>query len=373
MKGIVALLVVAASLGVPAPAARAEYYTITDLGSLAGPVSYASAINNAGQVVGWGDSDPVERYSHAFFYSGSAPLQDLGTLGGVTGVSVAYGVNDSGWVVGNSVNAVQDDAFLWTGSGPLQDLRTLGGAGSAAYGLNDRGQIVGASFTSTGAVHGFVCTGAGPMVDLGAVVPTAINDNALMAGFGPAANGETHAFVFTQGGPAQDLGTLGGSASQPNAINNSGQVAGMSYTGGGSTWHAFLYCPGGTMQDLGSLGGTGGVAWDINDAGRVVGYSYTADGALHAFLYTGGAMLDLNSLVAPASGWELQSATGINDSDQIVGEGINPGGLEHAFLLTPTPEPGSVALLAAAAVGGAALRWRPRRGRRELAATPGTT
>ena len=355
MKGIVASLVVAASLGVPAPAARAEYYTITDLGSLAGPVSYASAINNAGQVVGWGDSDPVERYSHAFFYSGSGPLQDLGTFGGVTGVSQAFAVNDNGWVVGASVNAVQQDAFLWTGSGPLKDLGTLGGAGSMAYGLNNKGQIVGGSFTSTGAVHGFICDGAGPMVDLGAIVPTAVNDGGAMAGFGPAANGQTHAFAFTLGGPAYDLGTLGGTASQPNAISSSGQVVGMSYISGGSgsAWHAFLYSPGSAMQDLGSLGGAGGVAVDINDAGWIVGYSYTADGAEHAFVSDdGGPMQDLNSLIGSDPGWSLASATGINDSGQICGIGYTPTGAAHAFLLTPVPEPAAVVLLCA---GAAAL------------------
>ena len=46
-------------------------------------------------------------------------------------------------------------------------------------------------------------------------------------------------------------------------------------------------------------------------------------------------MLDLNSLIAPSSGWTLNSATAINDKGQIVGYGNDPANQSHAFLLTP--------------------------------------
>jgi hypothetical protein len=45
-------------------------------------------------------------------------------------------------------------------------------------------------------------------------------------------------------------------------------------------------------------------------------------------------MLDLNNLIAPASGWVLNTARAINKSGQIVGTGT-VGGHSHAFLLTP--------------------------------------
>ena len=45
-------------------------------------------------------------------------------------------------------------------------------------------------------------------------------------------------------------------------------------------------------------------------------------------------MLDLNNLIAPSSGWILNTANGINDAGQIVGNGtIN--GYTRGFLLTP--------------------------------------
>ena len=67
-----------------------------------------------------------------------------------------------------------------------------------------------------------------------------------------------------------------------------------------------------------------------------MGYSYTANPANGqydpAFLYSGGVMQDLNSLIDPSSGWVLGQATGINDSGQVVGYSYNANGQDHAFL-----------------------------------------
>ncbi len=93
----------------------------------------------------------------------------------------------------------------------------------------------------------------------------------------------------------------------------------------------------------------------INDLGQVVGYSEIIPGKYdqHAFLYSNSTMTDLNSLIAPVSGWILQEATGINNAGQITGNGVYNGQAE-AFLLTPgdsasvvgaTPEPTTLGLL----------------------------
>ena len=92
------------------------------------------------------------------------------------------------------------------------------------------------------------------------------------------------------------------------------------------------------MLDLGSLGGTQGIseADAINDAGDVVGVSGTGPGmsALHAFLWNGFTMFDLNDLIDASSGWQLEAASGINNRGQITGFGTY-NGQERAFLLTP--------------------------------------
>ena len=127
-----------------------------------------------------------------------------------------------------------------------------------------------------------------------------------------------------------DLGTLGGSDSFAAALNEFGQVVGVSRTTDGAL-HAFLYS-GGTMTDLGTLGGTVSSAAGINAAGQVVGQAQLPGSRSHAFLYSGGPMTDLNDLI-PAGG-TLLSATDINDAGQIVGEFTPPGNsnARHAFL-----------------------------------------
>jgi probable HAF family extracellular repeat protein len=162
----------------------------------------------------------------------------------------------------------------------------------------------------------------------------------------------------------KDLGTLGGSISAGSAINDSGQVTGNSYTGGGNV-HAFLYS-GGMMQDLGTLaGGSYSYGSGINESGHVVGYSELGSGGNHAFLYSGGLMMDLNDLLNPGSGWILTEAHAINDAGQITGKGLYNGQI-RAFLLTPdaissVPEPGTLAMMLLGGLGLAGGATRRKR------------
>jgi probable HAF family extracellular repeat protein len=108
-----------------------------------------------------------------------------------------------------------------------------------------------------------------------------------------------------------------------------------------------------TRKDLGTLGlgGTNSVGSAVNAAGQVAGYLDTAGGPSHAFLYSGGQMLELNELIAPGSGFTLEIAFGISDTGYITGEGAAPGEQTHPFLLTPVPEPCGLMLLLTGAVG----------------------
>ena len=103
-------------------------------------------------------------------------------------------------------------------------------------------------------------------------------------------------------------------------------------------------------------------AQSINASGQVVGYGLVDGNEFeHAFLYSGGTMSDLNSLLAPDSNWTLDIAEAINSQGDIVGIGTNPAGKSHAFLLTPStvPEPASATILS---LGMFAMLGRRRRG-----------
>ena len=127
----------------------------------------------------------------------------------------------------------------------------------------------------------------------------------------------------------KDLGTLGGDNSLASRVNDRGQVVGCSTLAGNAAEHAFVYSSEAGMKDLGTLGGPNSFASNINNSGQVVGGAEgVAGGAahIHAFLYSGGKMIDLNSLVDPSSGWTLGVATAINDLGQIAGVGTAPDG-----------------------------------------------
>src|SRR5439155_8257033 len=127
-----------------------------NLGTLpGGRVSFAYAINHAGQVVGVSEGG-----SGAFLWQNGV-MTDLGTLGGGY-ASYAYGINDAGQVVGTSEDSSGlTHAFLWSG-GTMIDLGTLGGCCGEARGINDARQVVGGSATAAGFTNAVLWTVPGP-------------------------------------------------------------------------------------------------------------------------------------------------------------------------------------------------------------------
>src|ERR1039458_9185955 len=146
----------------------AQSFTVTDLGSLAlggtFDISYGRALNSLGQVAG--SSYTPSSAQHAFFWTKTSGMQDLGTFGGQN--STAWGVNDSSQVVGEAdlTNGVTH-AFLWTQAQGMQDLGSLSHASSYAYAINNVGQVVGQAFVSLTTSHAFLWTATGGMQDLG--------------------------------------------------------------------------------------------------------------------------------------------------------------------------------------------------------------
>lgn len=207
--------------------------------------TWATAINDAGQVAGFGALGFSE--THAFLYQSGAVTQ-LGSFGGT--ISVANAINASGHIAGFASRAGDGDDWgdpRRTASvyrdGVQHDLGSLGGWFSEANDINDAGFVAGWS--------------------------------------GLEDNFSERPFLFSpEENRMIDLGTLGGVSGRANALNNAGVVVGLSGIGsvGGFDYHAFIYGAGGQpdgMLDLNALvGGRGDWqlvnALDVNDAGQIL-------------------------------------------------------------------------------------------------------
>jgi probable HAF family extracellular repeat protein len=100
--------------------------------------------------------------------------------------------------------------------------------GTPAYGINNSGRIVG-SFGDASGVHGFVYTGGSfTTIDVpGANYTTAsgINDSGQIVGYFQDATGTYHGFVYT-GGNFTTIDVPGATSTTAVGINNSGQIVG---------------------------------------------------------------------------------------------------------------------------------------------------
>lgn len=267
--------------------------------------------------------------------AGADSAIDLGTLGGIQwpnnssggDESHARGINDSGEVVGRTTTLHGGDhAFLWTASAGMVDLGTLGGENSEAVAIDDSGQVAGEAETAIASerrsgyggscYHAFLWTAAGGMVDIGPLGYTsyvvAISQSGQVIGiYYPCQGGHTRAFSWTKAGGFVDLGTLGGVKSEPTAVNDEGEVTGESETRLGAS-EAFSWTQAGGMVGLGTLPGfTDSNGRAINDHGEIIGTSSKA------FSWTGeGGLIDLGTL----PGDNRSEGVAINDSGQVVGD-----------------------------------------------------
>jgi probable HAF family extracellular repeat protein len=136
--------------------------TVTNLGNFGGQYfNTAAAINARGQIAGWSDlaNDTAlcTPACHAFLWTKSGGLRDLGVLPGDQN-SLAYGINDQGQVVGQSIDAAGNSrAFIWQ-NGTMTDLNTLTAPGSPyllfAGDINDEGEITGETFDQSNGTLG---------------------------------------------------------------------------------------------------------------------------------------------------------------------------------------------------------------------------
>jgi probable HAF family extracellular repeat protein len=340
-------------------------YAVTDLGTFDGNYSYASDLNESGQVVGV--TRTADSFSHAFLWDNGTMI-DLGSLGG--NYSSADGINDLGQVVG-SANLPGDEAthaFLVTPQGGVWfqdsdldgrndfmiDLGTLNASpDSDARDINNASQVVGASDG-----HSFVWDSVNGMTDLGVPpgflgsYPVDINETGQVAVSAHDLSGyHNSTFLWDAANGMTALGA-GPAYTDSHAadINEAGQVVGSQWDASTQIHPAFLWTPDspnsltGSFTDLGMLpGDSDSNASGINNAGQVVGTSLGRGvdewGYYpHAFLWdAAGGMVNLQNQLQSGSDVTVQYASAINDGGAIAVSGLNGSGQDRAYLLTPVP------------------------------------
>src|SRR6266853_1323471 len=201
--------------------------------------SYATALNNRGQIVGWAENGVVDPTCNtalqtlqfrAVIWEPDGTMKELPPLPGDS-TSAATSINAQGTVVGFSLPAGQDgtrnfEAFLWTHAGGLVRLGKLpGDIRAEALGVNENNQVVGLSRGGPHVFRAFIWQN-GVMTDLNCLtVPGSpfllfandINDHGEISGelFDPIA-------LF--GPPFRGIPVLNGTGSTCPAATNATQT-----------------------------------------------------------------------------------------------------------------------------------------------------
>ncbi len=344
-----------ASVGVAAcvPGAGAAAYRVEPMTIPSGGVLEANAVNAFGVAA-------VSLFGPAQAGTWDGGLKRALVPAGSDPLVFALGINNLSTVVGFTGNTqAESSPVKWLpGTTVATELPTLGIRTGEARDINERGDIVGWLIAEPSFGDAFqravIWPAAGGLIRLptlvGPDVPgefsgefsygVAINNRGDIVGVSRG-DGGTRGFYRAAGAdsPMIDVGTLGGAQSGAQDLNDFGEVVGNSRELLGAVdlpfrWRETTH----TMTSLGTLRGVGAFAQAINNRGQIVGYdvlSASNQSLDRAFLINpGGTITDLNTLLPANSGWVLRRATAVNNAGVIVGLGRFQN-QDRAFILTP--------------------------------------
>ena len=306
------------------------------------------------------------------FAQRSYKITDLGLNKNTDNFSMVMGLNNEGWAenmdgfvnppIKSTSTTIANGRAVIGINGFNIDLGTLGGKNSWTNygGINDRGEAVGLAETSVPDPDGEDMCGFGtkrtcrpflwrhghmmalPTLGGNNGQASAINNRGQIVGISettvqdsgcpPSKPGKIISPVFWEKGEVRALPTVAGDPDGfVQGINDEGHAVGSSGTCTGISTHAVLW-ENDTAFQLPDLGRDGNAAYAINDHGQVVGYVSSADGTtIVASLWQNGARSAVTNLgILPGDGAAF--ATGINNRGQVVGSTFNSGGWSRGFI-----------------------------------------
>jgi probable HAF family extracellular repeat protein len=321
--------------------ADAALYTVEDLGQFAGQAPTITGMNASGQFSGYVTG--ASGFPRAVRYTSQTGWE---YVAGVSSFySMAMGINDSGQLVGTQHDGVAFRAFRWVpGAGSTLIAPLPGGTMTFGSAIDNAGTVVGQSDSADG-VRGFRAAGQTPVAlpSIGAFATACgINAAGQIVGYGVNAEGRERAFRIEANEDVTEIVPAEGptESGRACAIDAAGRVGGRSTAAG--TYRGFVF--NGTAPVIVDTFATSAQSnvESLSEGVAVGWFIALADGIPHAFVNTSSGSADLNNLIAPGTGWQLDQAFVVDAHGTIVGVG-RLNGVPSAFRLTPVTPPDTTA------------------------------
>jgi len=227
-------------------------------------------------------------------------------------------------------------------------------AQTQVIGINNTGSNDGFYVDGAGVTHGFTFNGSFTTMDAPATAFNqllGINDSLTAVGYSSLdPTGMTLQRSFTESGGTftyiDGFLPAGTANNQAVGINNAGLVVGFYFDSTGVI-HGYLF-NGSTASALDFPTAMDTQAFGINNHGEIVGDYIDSMGVMHGFTFQGGVW----NTVDDPNGIGTTTINGINDKGQLVGFYVDGHDNTIGFVASPTPEPGTLALLGSGVLAG---------------------
>jgi probable HAF family extracellular repeat protein len=247
--------------------------------------TFAYAVNNGGEIVGYYTGGGCSQNSCGF----ADVKNKFTTIECATeNATDAFDISNKAEVVGAYAYVNGVNGFIWEGNGSCFSLNPDGSSLAEAWGVNDSGDVVGFSVDSASNFQGFLyknstytnvsCSGWSSTRAYG------INDAGVIVGdVSNSTSGPFSAMVY-KSGKCTVFNFSGASSTSAKGINKKNQISGYETSAAGVT--SGFVKTGKKFVTLSYPSSLGTLAYHLNDKGQVAGWYEDSAGAYHGFVAT---------------------------------------------------------------------------------------